>query len=462
MKVNKRIIVLLCFVSLLFLSQIGYLSYWAIFRASSVASMSYNKRNWASNNNVLRGGIYDRVGTPLATSTRDANKNQKRKYPFAKSYAHIIGYNSQVYSQTGLENTYNDLLSGKDPISKTVNIIAEQARGADLTLTIDNNLQQVAYKAMGDKVGSIVALNPYTGEVLAMVSTPSFNINEEELTQNWNKYINNKNNPFFSRATNGLYQPGSTFKTVVGTSYLENLGIPNDYNDTGKITIHGKDFKNYGNHKYGKVNFFSAFAKSSNTAFATWGSKLGGTKLRETAEKFGFNKPDKFDIALSTSKYPDKKMDLADVAASSIGQWEVQATPLQMAKVASIVANGGINISPYLVEYAKASNGTTAYQHTSKNRSRVMTTDTNRKMKKAMSAVVEYGTGTGAGIAGITAAGKTGTAENEKSRQEHAWFIGYAPADNPKIAFAILHEYSGKTGASLVPIANKLIAEYFK
>jgi len=424
--------------------------------------MTYNKRNWVNNNKILRGGIYDRVGTPLATSTIDEKKKQARTYLFPKSYAHIIGYNSQIYAQTGLENSYNDLLSGKDPISKTVNLIASQPKGADLTISIDNELQQTAYKAMSDKVGSLVALNPYTGEILAMVSTPSFDINEEELTQNWNKYAEDEDKPFFSRATNGLYQPGSTFKTITGTSYLENIGMPPKYDDTGSSIIGNKEFKNYGGHRYGIVNFYNAFAKSSNTAFATWGSALGGDKLRATAEKFGFNKSYKFDIPLSVSKFPNKAMSLPDIAASSIGQWKVQATPLEMAKIAGIVANGGYDISPYLVQYATASNGTIAYQHIMLNEKKVMTDYSNKRMKTAMEDVVKYGTGSGARVAGIQIAGKTGTAENEVPGKEHAWFIGYAPADNPKIAFAIIHEYSGNAGSSLASVVNKIVAEYLK
>ena len=453
MTTNKRIIVVLVFISVLFLALIGYLTYWTLFNAQAVAENPYNLRNVADENAVLRGNIYDRNGVVLASSKINSDGTQTRNYPFGALYSGVIGYNSPIYGKSGLEKSYNNDLLGKG------NILGLQpTQGNALYLTIDNNLQQIAQAQLGQRKGAVVAINPQTGEILALADYPNFDPNEIQLENSWQDLVENQDSPFLNRALNGLYQPGSTFKIITTAAILANGGGNETFKDTGSTNIDGKVFTNYHSESYGNVDLAKAFAMSSNVAFCTWGSEVGGTNLRNMAMNFGFEGSMDIGIPVTSSSFPQKSMSLADVAAASIGQWNILATPIEMARAAGIIANGGRDVNLHLVDRVVNKDGGIVQKNSDGMGKQVIDSGIASQIKDLMIGVVKSGTATNAAISGVQVAGKTGTAENAIKNKEHAWFVAFVPADNPTIAVAVCLENAGQTGSvAAVPIAREVI-----
>jgi len=469
-KIINRIIYALVAVCILFFSLVAYLTYFELFEKNKIINNSYNRRQFEMEEKTLRGSILDRNGTVLAESEFSDGK-QVRKYPYGTIYSHVIGYSSRKYGKSLIESKYNDYLLGINESSAVFNLkgklSGETKEGNNIYLSIDHKLQTLANELMKNMQGAVVALDPKTGEVLAMVSKPDFDPNEQKLEENWNTMVESQSAPFLSRATQGLYTPGSTYKVLTLASALEN-GMENDiYNDKGTIVIDGKEISNYGGKAYGEINLKTALAVSSNTVFATIGVELGEENLRNISERAGIGEKIPFDIPVGKSVFQYKEMSKTDMAAAGMGQGKILMTPLHMALVSSAIANNGIMMKPSLVSRIETQNGTVLKKHKPEELYRVMDQDIAMKINEMMQEVVNNGTGKNASIKGIKVAGKTGTAENElTSRQkgkEHAWFIGFAPADDPKIAIAVILEYSGSTGGSAAaPIARELISAWLK
>lgn len=464
---NKRIIhtlVILCF---LFLSIVVYLTYFELFQKDKVLTSSYNRRQWGQEDATLRGSILDRNGVVLAYNDANGKKN-KRIYPFGSLYSQLIGYNSSIYGKSLLEAQYNsELLNMREfaPILDLQQKLAgEQTIGNNLYLTLDHKLQSKAKKMLGNRNGAVVVMRPKTGEILAMVSKPDFNPSSEKLEQRWQDMIESKEHPFVPRATQGLYAPGSTFKVLIAAAAVENRMLDRTFNDEGNIVIEGKTISNFGNRAYGTVDLKGALAVSSNVAFAQLGTEIGDYKLKDIMARAGMNKEIAFDVPVSSSRFPYRNMSKLDLAAVGIGQGKLQVTPLHMAMIASGIANNGVIMKPYLVERVVSATGNTLKTAKPLVFSNVMTTETAASVKDMMQYVVEKGTGKSASVRGIEIAGKTGTAENELSmkhkNKEHAWFICFAPADDPQVAIAVVLEYSGSTGGkAAAPIARELIRQ---
>lgn len=456
---NKRITKVLILLSFMFLSLVGYLTYMEIFQRETLIANPYNQRQWDSENTTKRGNILDSNGIVLAEST-----DSVRVYPYKGMYSHIIGYNSRTYGRINIESTYNDYLLAKNKLSDMLGTSGSDY-GYDLVLTIDHNLQEYAYNLLGNNTGSIVAINPKTGEIIVMVSKPDFDPNEEQLDLNWNTLTEDENSPFLARATSGLYAPGSTFKLITALSAVENNLDDLIFEDNGKVKIGGSVFENHNGKVYGNIDLTKGFAVSSNVVFCTLGYKLGGDNLYNMANRFGFNQKLDFDIECKQSTFPSKISSNEKEAALAIGQGDVLATPLQMAMVTCGIANDGNIMKPYIVdsimsgsgEYIKKASPTVLYNCAS-------AVDT-EKVVDMMVETVKNGTGTNAAIYGVEVAGKTGTAENEKTDlnddMQHTWFVGFAPAYEPEIAVVVMMEYSGGTGGgNCAPIARKIMEKY--
>jgi peptidoglycan glycosyltransferase len=466
-KQNKRIVhalILLCF---LFLSIVVYLTYFEVFVKDKILTSSYNRRQWEQEDTTLRGSILDRNGVVLANSTTDGKK-QERIYPYGSLYSQVIGYNSRTYGKSLLEAQYNnDLLNIREftPIQDLKEkLTGEQKTGNNLYLTLDHKLQVKAEQLIGDKNGAIVVMRPKTGEILAMVSKPDFDPNSAKLTQQWQELIESTSHPFLPRATQGLYVPGSTFKVLTAAAAVENGMDGRTFNDRGSTVIDGKTIKNFEGHAYGMLDLKSALAVSSNVAFAQIGVDLGEKNLKDIMARAGMNKEIPFDIMVNPSRFPYKSMSKTDLAAAGMGQGKLQVTPLHMAMIASGIANNGIMMKPYLADRVVSASQNTLKETKPVIFSRIMAPETAAKVKSMMQYVVETGTGKGAAIKGIGIAGKTGTAENELSgkqkNKEHAWFICFAPVNDPQIAVAVVLEYSGSTGGkAAAPIARELIRQ---
>lgn len=462
---NRKIISVLAVLSFLFLSLVGYLTYFELVTKDKIINSSYNRRLWERETRTLRGTIFDRNGVVLAKSVMQG-ENQQRVYPYGSLYCHVIGYNSLAYGKTQLEAKYNNQLlniNALNPVTDLKNkLTGAKSVGNNLYLTIDHRLQAHAAALLSGRKGAIVALNPRTGEILAMVSKPDFNPNVNKLAANWSTLVESTGNPFLPRATQGLYVPGSTYKVLTSTAAIENGLAGETYVDNGSIIISGKQFNNFGHEAYGKLDLTRAFAVSCNTYFARMGVLLGSDALKSNAEQFGIGKTLPFDLPVKASRFDYSLMGKTDLAAAGMGQGRILVTPLQMALVAGTVANDGVMMRPIMVKQVITPKGFVMQNSQPQTLYKVMTPETAAKLKIMMEAVVNEGTGTYARISGVQVAGKTGTAENE-SNKEHAWFIGFAPADNPQIAVAVLVEYAGSTGGKLAaPMARSLMADWLR
>ncbi|KNF09515.1 penicillin-binding protein A [Gottschalkia purinilytica] len=457
---SKRIISILVVLCTLFISLIVYLSYFEIFVASGIKDHYYNRRRWIGEDKILRGKITDRDGKILAYSEKEGETKQSRNYNYGSLYGHIIGYSYKEYGRSGLESKYNkELLNLKDsnPIEELKNILAsnKEKYGNDLVLTIKHELQKEAYDSLHGKKGSIVLMNPKTGEVYAMASNPTFN--PSTMKQNWESIVESQDSPLLNRATMGLYAPGSIFKVITATGALENTDIKNKYNCEGSINLGGFVLNDYQKKGHGKLTIEQALTKSCNTSFAQIGLQLGQDRLKEVAEKYMLNKEIPFDLQVSKSTFSTKSMDKAELGLTSIGQGKTLVTPLNMAMVASAIANEGQMVKPILVKEVQSKDGEVIKENFTEVLSEVTSNTVAEEIKDMMVNVVKEGTGKSAKIRNVEVAGKTGTAENQTGKS-HAWFIGFAPADDPEVAVAVILENEGSTGGkSAAPIARNMI-----
>lgn len=456
---NKKLIRVLVLFSMLFLSLIVYLTYMELFQNDKIASNPYNRRQWDYEEDTVRGSICDVNGEILAYS-----EEQLRIYPYNNLYSHVIGYNSKIYGRSMLEAAYNDRLLGKNSVTEVIGT-GSAARGDTVYLTIDHTLQQTAYDSLGSANGCAIAINPKTGAVLAMVSKPDFNPNSDALTAAWTDLTEDETSPLLPRATSGLYAPGSTFKLVTALCALQKGYGGDVFDDRGKTEIGGKIFENQQTKSYGTIDLTTALAVSSNVAFCELGARLGAGPLRSAAEAFGFNKQLKFDVPVSVSSFPTGQADDAEAAALAIGQGSMLATPLQMALVTCGIANGGTVMQPYLVDRIESAVLGRSERTTPKALYKAASAENAAAVGEMMREAVRRGTAVNSSISGIAVAGKTGTAENERLEdgkgQEHTWFVGYAPADDPQIAVCVMMEYSGGSGGgNCAPAARAIMQRH--
>ncbi len=453
---NKKIIRVLIVISALFLSLLTYLLYFNMFDAERVSVNPYNRRQWDDERYVIRGSIYDSEGVVLAETITDSDGSSVRKYPQGKLYSHVIGYYSQVYGKSLLEREYDSELLGKGDIGL---FQGSKRKGFDLNLTINNTVQKYAYKEMRGRRGALVVMKPKTGAVIAMVSLPDFDPNAKNLEKAWGNIVEDENSPLISRAIQGLYPPGSTYKTVTLAAAYENGFFGKKFDDVGKFIVGDVTVENYNGKKYGEISLEEAFKVSSNQVFCSLGYDLGSEKVMEIAKRFGIESEIEFDLPTSKSRIEYKKMNDTDGALVSIGQGQLLTTPLQMATICSAVANGGNLVRPYLVE--SVTKGDTVIESSKpKIIGRAISEDAAAYVAEQMVEVVKSGTGRNARISGVTVAGKTGTAENEKDK-DHSWFIGYAPAEDPEVAIAVILENDGASGGtSAAPLAGSVMSKY--
>ncbi len=465
---NKKVTLILTFFSILFLLLIGYLTTINIYYQDDYTESTYNQRNSAKEAKILRGTIYDRKGTVLAYSETEGN-SQIRYYPYKNLYSHVIGYSSPQYGKSLIEKQYNQDLLGKNNISGFLgfNLFSEaySKKGDDLTLTIDHNLQKKAASLMKRYTGALVAMNPKTGEILAMVSMPDFDPSPDYLSENWEKLTNSQSSTFLTRATMGLYPPGSTYKVITSSLILENgLELEMVSDTDGKIHLGDKDISNDGGKIYGETDLQKGFVKSSNVYYASMGSRIDKKLHDDVAKRFMFGEKTNFDFPYNKSKFETGSGEL-DRAISSIGQGKTLSTPLHLALVASAISNDGYMPKPYIVSKV-SDDHKTIYKTTPTNISQPVSVSVAQSIKDLMYETVRSGTGTAAAISGIKVCGKTGTAENEKTNEDksktHATFVGFAPYDDPEIAVSVVLEYAGYGGSVAAPIAREVIREYLR
>lgn len=462
----KRIMIIFL---LVFVVLMGYLAYFTLVKGPDIVTRPDNRRMWDIRNKVVRGTIYDRNGKVLSVSEKKAGSGEyKRVYKGGAATAHVLGYYDAQYGITGLENLYDSYLSSNISASffawlgngfKEVN-----KKGDDVYSSLDYDLQKIAYDALGSSKGSVVVLKVDTGEILAMVSKPSYDPNN--LSKIWKSLNENKDRPLLNRSVSGLYPPGSTFKVVTGISALENIeGIGDEtLNDKGKLDLGGGyTLSNDKGEAMGKINFEQAMIKSSNVFFGSLGIRLENN-LFKTAEDFRFNKNVPADgIIIDKSSFPRyKSYEKGNLAQSGIGQAEVLATPVQMALVAQAIANDGVMMKPTLINKVKDYNGNTVQNLNTSSIGEITSGGYASEIRRFMRDVVSKGTGTRAQVSGVQVCGKTGTAQHIENKTPHSWFIGFAPYKNPEIAIAVIVEEGGYGGTAAAKISSKVMSKYFK
>ena len=470
---NRQIRAVSLLAGLMFLALMVNLTGSAMFRQTSLNNDPHNVRVRDAEFSQNRGNIL--VGSrPIATTTSSNGKfAYQRVYPSGPKYAPITGYYSYYYGRSMLEQTQNAQLTGTSDaqwLSRiTGTLSGHKPEGGSITTTINAKAQDAAWDGLKGKKGAVVALDYTTGAVLAMASSPSYDPNElashhlNDTTRAWKNLVADPSSPLTNRATREIYPPGSTFKLVTAAAALQNGYHPNSMVDSPENWIlpgTRTPLTNETNCGGSRITLAHALDISCNTAFGKVGVSLGQDKIRDQAERFGFGKVVNSDVSSVASRFPQDLTD-AQLAQSSIGQYDVAASPLQMAMVTAGIANGGKLMTPYLTAQVRASNLQVVSEHHPKQMSQPMTKESAEQLKAMMASVVNNGTGKRARINGTTVGGKTGTAQTVKGKAPYAWFVGWS--DNPHVAVAVfiqssdtaINEVSG--GRLAAPIARDVI-----
>jgi peptidoglycan glycosyltransferase len=459
--------------------------YWQVIRSPDLTREPDNPVVIAAARNVVRGQIVDRDGKVLASNKRDENGEPYRVYS-DRSFSTVIGYSSRKYGTAGLERSWNAELTGVSNGNPIGDVLRKfQSNPYDpqkLTLGISSALQQAAVKGLGSDRGAVVMIDPQTGEILALASTPTYNAssiaNPATEDQGFAAVRDNGAKPLLTRATQGTYVPGSVFKVVTAIAGLGSGRVAATTTfpeqpkaETAGLVVSGFRIREHPGVPARSFDLTTATEWSSNIWFALAGLRTGGDNLASFAGRMGFGQPLDFDLPTASSQVtnpggggPGGFTDDVELANASYGQAETLVTPLQMALVASTVANDGTLMKPHLVVAATGRDGTRGIGPAEFGR--VIGNEEADAIAIAMQGAVESSIGrqftSGAKVPGIPTAGKSGTAELGGTGAPHSWFIGFAPVDHPRIAIAVIVERGGRGGARAAPLAGDLMTLFFK
>ena len=446
----------------LFLAVLTNANYVQFVQADGLNAKNGNKRVINEEFSRDRGPILV-DGEPVAESVRSNDEYKyQRRYSDGKLYAPITGYFSYIYGRGGLEYAENPVLSGSDNrlfVSRVVDVLAnKQPKGGSVETTLDPLAQQAAatgLQRLGPTTrGAVLALRPSTGEILAMVSQPSYNPavlashDFDNVERAWGKLITAKTQPMLNRTTQQTLPPGSTFKLVTAAAALEKLNLnPDDMIQAGRtLSFPGITYTlgNEGGSNCGgqRITFERALNVSCNVAFGALAGRIGADDLADQARAFGFGTDPLAGLPSGPSRFPTGHLEPPQLAQSGIGQFEVAATPLQMAMVAGAVGNNGEVMRPYVVKAVRAPNLRVLEETQPESLGQAMSPANSDKLTQMMVSTVTKGTATSARISGVDVAGKTGTAQSTKDRPPYAWFVSFAPADDPQVAVAVVVESS--------------------
>lgn len=465
MKSNREVLVITYFFLLLFLGLIVYYCYFIGNDSKDVVNNTYNRRSELLAETVVRGKILGKNGEVLAETKTDEEGKEYRYYPYNDLFAHIVGRTQK--GATGIEQSENITLltSGNNAFSNAmIQMKGEKIQGDHVITTLDVDLQKAAYDALGNQRGAAVVMEPSTGRILAMVSKPDYDPNLME------KYWDALNEdtvgtPLLNRATQGLYPPGSTFKILTSLAYMrQQSGYKKySYNCEGKGIYSSVSIECYDQKVHGTEDFIHSFANSCNTSYANIGTKLDLGEYRKVCESFLFNRSLPTTIPSKQSSFVLEKASKAeDVPQTAIGQGKTQITPLLNCMIAATIANDGVMMCPYVVDRVETSGGRVHSQREPESYKRLMTKKEAKYLTKMMRAVVTEGTGSYLNGASYTVAGKTGSAEYDSTKATHSWFVGFAPADEPKVAICVLVENTGNGNVYSLPVVKQILDTYFR
>ena len=429
----------------------------------------YNQRQDSFAETVVRGDIVDRNGNVLATTTIADDGTETRSYPYGNVFAHVIGYSDPELGNTGLESVENFelLTSNAFFLEKLQNQFTDSKnRGDTVVATLDADVQQAAYDALGDNRGAVVVMEASTGKILSMVSKPDYDPNT--VLSDWSALNSDEeNSPLLNRATRGSYAPGSTFKIVTTLAFMRQNSNYADYtyDCAGEITTGDTTIHCFNGTVHGFEDLRSSIANSCNASFANIGTLLDIDGYRDTAEDLLFNSDLPSVLGYTKSSFAlTSESNEAEIMMTAMGQGKTTVSPYHMALITQAIANGGTLMEPYLVDSVTNYTGTEIRRNVPKSYRRLMTSEEAAQLKEYMTAVVEEGTGSVLNGASYTAAGKTGTAEYSLSDGEktHSWFMGFTNVDNPELVISVITEGSdGSARGKAVSIAKQILGSYY-
>ena len=450
----------------IFIIMIGYFVYFNAFKSETVINNPYNSRQDTFAKNVIRGDILDVNGNVLATTKVAADGTETRYYPYGSIFAHAVGYSTK--GKTGIESysNFNLLRSNIFFIDKIVNEIQnEKSRGDSVVTTLDANLQQTAYNALGNKKGAVIVMEPSTGRILVNVSKPSFDPNKLEST--WETLISDDSTDSYllNRATQGLYPPGSVFKIFTTLEFVRENPSYNSYsyNCSGSITENDYTLRCYDGKSHGDVDLKASFAKSCNSSYANIGLSLNNDNFKSLCDSMMFNSKFPYDFEYNKSSFTlNSASSINETMMTAIGQGETLVTPLHMVMVASAIANNGVLMKPYMVDGIQNADGKSVSKNRAVEYGRLISEDEANLLKDYMTEVVTNGTGYKFNGVNYSVAGKTGSAEysSDKSKS-HSWFVGFSPSQESQVAICVIVEGGGAGSETAVPVARAVLDAYY-
>lgn len=454
----------------LFAVLIGNITYIQVFKATELQDMPSNNHTITKARYIKRGSIITADGLTLAESIQQEDGTYVRSYPNGNLAAHAVGYYSQQYGSSGVEASQDKTLTGSKDYSSWQNALNSLAGitepGNSVQLTIDSRIQVAAEQALAGRTGAIVVLDPRTGAVLAWASSPTYDNTNIQATIEAANASGGSDTSMFDRATQALYAPGSTFKTVTLAAALENgtASLDSTFDSPGRMEIGGADVVSVNERAHGTITLDRAFAVSSNTVFGQVAEQLGAERMVAVAQAFGYGQDLGTDFTTAASIMPDPAdmsvWELAWAGAGQpVGQGHTpgpQTTVMQNAVVAAAIANNGIAMNPHVVSQILAPDGTVIKTTRERSLGQAVSSGTAAQVKEAMLDVVQSGSGVAANIAGVKVAGKTGTAETN-STTPNSTFIGFAPYDTPTLAISLVLEQTSENETTAAAVAGQVL-----
>jgi penicillin-binding protein A len=474
---NAPIARLFLVVVLLFALLVGFTSRWTVFEADALRDNPRNQRQLLEDERIHRGLIRAGDETVLARSLKQADGSYVRTYPQGKLFPHAVGYNFVSRGRAGLERSYDDDLSGRrtELSSLFERLTGTDRQGDDLITTLDPAAQRVALQQLGGRKGAVVALDPRTGAIKVMASVPGYDPNAVRRSSTFKALTRDTDAPLLNRTTQSGYPPGSTFKVVTAIAAIDSGRYTPESRISGRNgkPISGVPLNNDGGESFGDITLTEALTHSVNTVFGEVGEKVGKQTMKKYMDRLGFEAPVQVDLPSDERAASGERRNhriipatsrFVDVGRMAIGQDKLTVTPLQMAMVASSVANGGKLMKPHLGDRIVDTDGRTVRRIEPQEMGQVMSPETASQVGTMMSQVVKEGTGTAAALQGIDVAGKTGTAEVDRPcGPNQLWFIAFAPAQDPRVAIAATVECgTGFGGTVAAPIAKAVMQELLK
>lgn len=474
-QINRELAVVTYLFTGLFVALIGYFIYFNVVLSGDVINNSYNSRQELLAEQVVRGKILSDDGTVLAETQVAADGTEKRVYPFGEIFAHVVGYASHGKSGIELLGNFPMLTSNAALPERVLNEFQEEKHmGDSLITTLNADLQRVAYASLGSNKGAVIAIEPSTGKILCMASTPSFDPNQiNEKWSQWNS-LSPSESVLYNRATQGLYAPGSVFKIATLLEYFrehtksdgESVTITDDFlfDCSGQLTEGGYTIHCYHKNAHGVQSLHKAFANSCNSAFAKIGLEVNGEQFETTCEGLLFGKDLPIRLPYSKSSFSfDEDFTSDERMMTAIGQGQTMVSPFHMALITAAIANNGVLMNPYLIDRIESYTGGLVRKYRASTYGTLMTDVEADLLTEYMQQVVTEGTGKALRDLPVIVAGKTGSAEfsSDKSKS-HAWFVGFSVEEDKDLAVCVLVEEVGSGSEYAVPIAKRLFEMYYQ